>query len=119
MKNSKFIYIVLIVIDISLLLFCGYFFITKDRQAPVISFSENETLYFEGIDEHELLKGTGAFDKKDGDVSSRVVVEKIIFDAESMQATVYYAVSDHSGNVAKASRVFDTSESIKVKNENN
>jgi hypothetical protein len=47
-----------------------------------------------------------ARDDVDGDLTSRIVVEKTILDEEQETAVVYYAVSDLSGNVTKQSRVF-------------
>ena len=106
MQKEKILVIVLIVINIALIGVCGYSYVTQDRLPPKISFSENDTVYTHGIAESELLKGVGATDKQDGDVSNRVVIEKILENAEKGNVVVYYAACDYSGNVAKASREF-------------
>lgn len=105
-KKEKILVIILIIINIALIGVCSYFYATQDRLPPKISFSENDTIYQPGIDEEELLKGVGATDKKDGDVSSRIVIEKILENEEKGNVVVYYAACDYSGNVAKASREF-------------
>ena len=73
----------------------------------MISFSENDLIYYSGIDNEKLLQGVSAMDAKDGDVSDRIVVEKIVQNKNESRAVVYYAVTDLDGNAAKASRVFE------------
>lgn len=106
MRNEKFWIIFLILINIALIGVCGYFYVTKDKTPPKISFSQNDIIYEEGIPQSELLKGVGAVDKIDGDISDRVVIEKILENEERGAVVVYYAACDYSGNVAKASREF-------------
>lgn len=106
MRNEKFWIVFLILLNIALVCTCGYFYVNKDRQPPKISFSENDIVYEEGIAESELLKGVGAVDKQDGEISDRVVIEKILKNEERGAVVVYYAACDYSGNVAKASREF-------------
>ena len=50
--------------------------------------------------------GINAYDTKDGDLTSRIVVEKVVLNRDAQTAVVYYAVADYSGNVTKQSRVF-------------
>lgn len=52
-----------------------------------------------------LLEGITAYDSKAGDVTDRIVLEKLIERREDNIVVVFYAVSDRTGNVAKASRV--------------
>lgn len=90
-----------------LVVLCGILYVKADRTAPVIAFESVDTVYREGMDEAEILAGARAYDSVEGDVTGRIVIEKIIEVPENGQAVVFYAVSDSSGNVAKASRVFE------------
>ena len=89
-----------------LLFLCAILYLGKDREGPELTFEEVETVYREGMESQELLKGVSAYDAKDGDISSRIVVEKISENRGENTAVVFYAVSDRAGNVARASRVF-------------
>lgn len=78
----------------------------SDRLAPEFRFSATDTIYDSRTTDAELLGGVNAYDAKDGDVSGRIVVEKVVLNREKETAVVYYAVADLSGNVTKQSRVF-------------
>ena len=78
----------------------------SDRTAPEFRFSSVDLVYDSQIKEGDLMVGINAFDAKDGDVSDRIVVEKVVLNREKETAVVYYAVADLSGNVTKQSRVF-------------
>lgn len=107
MKQEKIIGITFAALGAALIVLCGILYLKADRTAPVIEFQSVDTVYREGMDETEILKGARAYDSVEGDVSDRIVIEKIIEAPESGQAVIFYAVSDSSGNVAKASRVFE------------
>lgn len=106
MKQEKVAGVVLAVANIILIVVCVILYIGLDKTAPKIEFAAVDTVYREGIDNTELFKGVTAYDSKDGDVSDRIVIEKTIEDRENHSLVIFYAVSDRSGNVAKASRVF-------------
>ena len=106
MKDSGKWAVVFTVLNIILIVTCVVLLLGRDRKAPVISFSENDLIYYSGIDNGKLLQGVAAMDAKNGDVSDRIVVEKIVQNKNEDRAVVYYAVTDLDGNVAKASRVF-------------
>lgn len=106
MKDSGKWAVVFTVLNIILIVTCVVLLLGRDRKAPVISFSENDLIYYSGIDNEKLLQGVAAMDAKNGDVSDRIVVEKIVQNKNESRAVVYYAVTDLDGNVAKASRVF-------------
>lgn len=106
MKDSGKWAVVFTVLNIILIVTCVVLLLGRDRKAPVISFSENDLIYYSGIDNEKLLQGVAAMDAKNGDVSDRIVVEKIVQNKNEDRAVVYYAVTDLDGNVAKASRVF-------------
>lgn len=107
MKDSGKWAVVFTILNIILIAACVVLLLGRDRKAPVISFSENDLIYYSGIDDEKLLQGVTAMDAKDGDVSDRIVVEKIVQNKNENRAVVYYAVTDLDGNAAKASRVFE------------
>ncbi len=78
----------------------------SDRTEPEFRFSTVSTIYDSKTEEKDLLEGVNAYDAKDGDVSSRIVVEKVVINKDAGTAVVYYAVADLSGNVSKQSRLF-------------
>ena len=78
----------------------------SDRYAPEFRFSAVGVIYDSRTTDRELMQGVNAYDSKDGDVTNRIVVEKVVLNRDAEAAVVYYAVADHSGNVAKQSRVF-------------
>ncbi len=78
----------------------------SDRIAPEFRFAATDTIYDSDTTDNELKVGINAYDAKDGDLTSRIVVEKVVLNREKETAVVYYAVADYSGNVTKQSRVF-------------
>jgi hypothetical protein len=78
----------------------------SDRIAPEFRFSATDIIYDSQTTDNNLKVGINAYDSKDGDLTSRIVVEKVVLNREKETAVVYYAVADYSGNVTKQSRVF-------------
>lgn len=117
MKQGKTAGILLITVNIILLAVCAVLYLKTDRMPPEIIFGTSDIVYREGMDEAELLEGTTAYDNNDGDVSSRIVIEKIVPNEANGTAVVFYAASDKAGNIAKASRVF-TAVLAREENEN-
>ena len=78
----------------------------SDRQEPEFRFSALNLVYDSSTTESDLIAGINAYDSRDGDLTSRIVVEKVVLNREAETAVVYYAVADYSGNVTKQSRVF-------------
>ena len=78
----------------------------SDRIAPEFRFSAVNLVYDSETAEKDLIVGINAYDAKDGDLTSRIVVEKVVINRDAQTAVVYYAVADYSGNVTKQSRVF-------------
>lgn len=107
MKQSWIAGIIFAAVNVILIVVCAVLYLRTDRTPPEIEFYASEAIYTEGEENTGLLEGVSARDSVDGDVTGRIVIEKIIEDREANSAVVYYAVSDFSGNVAKASRVFD------------
>lgn len=106
MKQGKMTGILLGVINVILLAGCIILYLRTDRIPPEITFGTAEIIYQEGMDESRLLEGAMAYDGRDSDVSDRIVIEKIVENKTNSTVTVFYAVSDKGGNIAKASRVF-------------
>lgn len=106
MKQKKGITIIITVLNIALIAVLVFFYIKTDRKAPAFSFQKSELIYREGIKQEALLEGITAWDDKDGDVTEKIVMEKTVKDEEENSITVFYAVSDSSGNIVKTSRVF-------------
>ncbi len=106
MKQSRITGIALAAANGILIFICAILYLGKDRQGPELTFEAVDTIYREGAGTEELLKGVSARDKEDGDISGRIVIEKISENREENTAVVFYAVSDKAGNVARASRVF-------------
>ncbi|NBJ94033.1 DUF5011 domain-containing protein [Parablautia muri] len=106
MKQGRIIGIALAVANGILILLCAILYLGKDRQEPEFTFQSVDTVYREENGTKELLTGATAWDKEDGDLSSRIVIEKISENREDGTVVVFYAVSDRAGNVARASRVF-------------
>lgn len=78
----------------------------SDRIAPEFRFASSSVIYDSKTTDEDLVTGISAFDSKDGDLTGRIVVEKVVLNREKETAVVYYAVADYSGNVTKQSRVF-------------
>lgn len=106
MKN-KGIFGAVCAVDALILAGCIYLYVNQDRTAPVISFSNEEIVYTDGMDEEELLNGVSAYDEQDGDVSYSLLIEKVSNTADG-QVVVTYAAKDASNNVAKNSRIIMT-----------
>ena len=78
----------------------------SDKMAPEFRFSALDLIYDSETKDKDLIVGINAYDAKDGDITDRIVVEKVVLNKDAETAVVYYAVADHSGNVTKQSRVF-------------
>ena len=78
----------------------------SDRIAPEFRFASVDLIYDSDTTDNDLKTGIAAYDAKDGDLTPRIVVEKVVLNREKETAVVYYAVADLSGNVTKQSRVF-------------
>ena len=107
MKNNGLYVGILICINVVLVLICGLLYLTGDRKAPTMEFGPNDSVYSEGMDTDRLLTGVTSIDDRDGDISDRIVIEKITENKQAGKAVVFYAVSDSKGNVTRASREFD------------
>ncbi len=112
MKGKKWLLITIAVINVLLIAVVIALWTSADRNGPVIEFSENDAVYHAGMEYAPFYEGVTARDAKDGDVTGRIVVEKVVEDEAAGTATVTYAASDLSGNVTKMSRVFKADYSV-------
>lgn len=103
--NSKGIITGICVADLILLAASAALYMRQDRTVPVISFSPNDIVYEQGMDESLLMEGVSAVDDRDGDVSGTLLIEKIANTTKG-DVIVTYAAMDSANNVGKASRVF-------------
>lgn len=74
-----------------------------DLTPPELSVPDTEITYVEGSDTSSLLAGVTATDKRDGDVSDSVCVERVL-PISSSEAFVVYAAKDSANNVVKKDR---------------
>lgn len=106
MKHSKWIAIIFTIFNFILVIICGVVWFRTDRIRPEFKFRLSELIYEEDTTEHELLEGITAIDNRDGDITDRIVIEKVIKSEKESSVVVFYAVSDAAGNVVKTSRIF-------------
>lgn len=106
MKRDKIIGIVFMGINIILLLLCIVFYIRTDKTEPKFMIQVADVVYVPGTDNTALFEGISANDDRDGDVTERIVLEKIVENREENMAVAYFAVSDKAGNIAKFSKLF-------------
>lgn len=106
MKQSRILVISVMVIDLILMVVCIVAYFGEDRVRPEFRFLVDEYIYSYEDGEEKLLENIRARDDRDGDITDRIVIEKITENREGHTVVVYYAVSDSAGNVAKISRVF-------------
>ena len=105
MKRWNLLYMGVLVCLIGL--FSGYLLWSRysiDTTGPVITVAE-EMLEVSVKDPRDmLLQGITAWDERDGDVTSRLLVESIYGITEDNITTVTYAAFDRAGNVSKVQR---------------
>ena len=106
MKQSRVINIALLVINVILIAVCAVMYLRTDRIAPEFEFQAADVIYRREMNTAELLAGITAYDRADGDVTDRIVIEKITENLKDSTAVVFYAVSDRAGNVAQTSKLF-------------
>lgn len=105
MRNLKIIVVVLfLVVSIAFTaLFC-YNFVVADRTAPVI-YCDGEPLEVSvSASDRDLCAGLQATDDRDGDITDRIIVQKVSRLISNNTAVVSYAVFDSSSNVCTFSR---------------
>lgn len=81
-----------------------------DRTDPEIQFEDIDLIYSPDMDIGILYEGVTAYDEKDGDLTDKIVIEKIVSSPDSKSVSVTYAVMDSSNNFNKKVRVFQQKE---------
>ena len=105
MRNLKIIIVVLfILVAIAFSALTGYNFLVADRTAPVIYCDGEPLVVSVSASDRELCAGLQALDDRDGDITDRIVVQKISRLISKDTAVVSYAVFDSSSNVCTFSR---------------
>ncbi|MCR5092889.1 MAG: hypothetical protein K6B72_02845 [Lachnospiraceae bacterium] len=107
MRTGRIITLILLAGSLALAAFGIVLYLRADRKAPQIIFTNADLRYSSSMSDEELLVGVTAQDDRDGDITERVVVEKVVYSDGEGKVVVYYAASDAAGNVAKSSRQFD------------
>lgn len=107
MKQSRVIQIVIIAANLVLAIVCLVAYGREDKVKPEFMFQTSDFIYYmESAGTDALLRDIMAYDDRDGDITERIVIEKVTESRGSSTVIVYYAVSDSAGNVAKISRAF-------------
>lgn len=106
MKPDKTAAIIFTAVNVILIAICIVFYVGMDRKCPEFKFQVSSLTYNESMEQVRLLENIMAYDNKDGDVTDRIVIEKLVENKAESSVVVFYAVSDLAGNVAKISRVF-------------
>ena len=75
-----------------------------DRKSPVITMSDEIIEVTVDYEDADLLAGITATDDRDGDVTSSLLVERMMYIDKDKVAAIKVAAFDKSGNVAKAER---------------
>lgn len=78
--------------------------IETDKTIPVITLDKDYIEVSVDANNEKLLKGVTAFDEKDGDITSQIIVESISRFIEDGVCKVTYAVCDNDNHVATATR---------------
>lgn len=100
--SKKSVTLILAIICAVGLAFSIVLYVSKDRVAPIISYTGDIT-YNEGDGEEVLLEGVSAYDEKDGDVSDTLMIESIYKSKDT--AKIIYCAYDSSNNVSKLQRI--------------
>lgn len=105
MKKKHWILIMILVLTVATF-FCyrAVMAMVRDSQSPKVSVPEGILEISMDATDAQLLQGITATDKRDGDVTDSLIVEKVGKLNADHTATVSYAAFDAAGNVAKASR---------------
>lgn len=114
MKQDKVINIILAVANAVMVAVCVVLYLKTDRMEPRFVIQPAEIVYVPGMEEAVLYEGISAHDDHDGDITDKIVVEKIVENQTEGTVIVYYAVSDAAGNTAKFSKLFQAEYPVEV-----
>lgn len=115
MKKGLLAILVLVTMGVTAL-FC-FMYIAEDRQGPVISVPDESVTYKDGDNEEILLEGVTARDKRDGDVTDSLRIEKIQTDEDGAKVIVTYVAKDSKNNITKVKRIINNASGESGSNE--
>ncbi len=101
-EKLPYIFTILIAILIIIIIIVS---LTGDKKGPMITVGYTDVVYTPGMDTKILLEGVSAKDKKDGDVTSTLMIDSITVNEENKTAKVIYAAKDKDGNITFAYKV--------------
>ena len=98
--------IVTVIFVFSVCLFIGFYIAEslKDDTVPVITIEDEIIDVSLKMEKSELLAGITAYDEKDGDITSKIIIESVSKFTEDKISIVSYAVCDEDNHVATAKR---------------
>ena len=76
-----------------------FIYLSDDRKAPVIAFSDDPVSYESGGSTEGLLAGVTATDNRDGDITKKVIVLPSPMQISDTEVRVQYQVRDSRGNL--------------------
>lgn len=114
MKRNGWIVISILMVNFFIICGCVFLLMQEDHTPPQFRFQTSDYTYLKSDGEKLLLDNIIAYDNQDGNITERIVIEKIVENEDNSMAVVYYAVSDMAGNVAKVSRIFPMEPSDEV-----
>lgn len=105
--RQRFLILSIIALVVVSACFFGYIIYrrhTKRNAAPVIMCASDELRISVSAPKEDLLIGVTAMDAEDGDLTSKIVIEKITPFTEPGKCTIVYAVFDSGNKVSTVSR---------------
>ena len=102
-QTEKLILAIFIVTCVVFCIYAGGGYLTKDKEGPVITMKEDTIQASIEDSDKKLLEGIQATDKRDGDVSSSLIIESMQMKEEN-QCTIVCAAFDKTNNVSQATR---------------
>jgi hypothetical protein len=76
-----------------------------DKEGPRIEYSERQLIYSDEIDMSDFITDVIATDAKEGDVSSTLIIERVIKMKSVNVAVIIYAAKDSSNNITQKERI--------------
>ena len=105
MKRFRKIWIVVVIlVALAFAGYCAYDYLKTDSSGPVISGGQDEIRVSIHDGDNVLLQGITATDKKDGDVTDSLIVEKISNFYDDNTRMVTYAAFDSDNHISKIER---------------
>lgn len=100
-----------VTVIVLLLIIIVFLYAGRDDKGPAISFA-SDYIYYDGVNEAILLADVTAYDSKDGDVTSSIMIDNVIVIEERAVAKVVYIAKDSSNNITRVERFVNYSEDI-------